>query len=725
MLLSIATLAAAAIAAAPQQISQEPSPLGEAVGRRAKIGRIDSSEAPRLDGRLDDACWAKTPEIGDLIQVEPVAGVVPLQRTVIQITHDRDYLYIAGQCFDDRPDMIRRTQRAFDARLDPDDRVEFLIDTFQNQNQGYFFQIGAGGSLGDGLLGNNSFAKSWDTIWNGRSRVTDTGWQFELRIPFRSIAFPDDDSTWNFNVNRIRRWTNEQYRWSNASQSRPFFRLDQLGEIDGFGEVEEGTGIDARPYVAFRQRRNRLTDDSWTSDPDAGGEVFFRLSPSMRAAVTFFTDFAETENDDRVINLTRFPVFFRERRDFFLEDESRFQFGPRSSSFVPFFSRRVGLGGDGQIPILAGAKIAGQQGPWEVGGLIVGTGEGGGNDFNRELGVVRINRSVAEETRVGVIGTTGRPTERGSNQVAGVDFFHREPEFVGDMDLRLWAFLIGSQTSGVGGDGSAAGVRAVAVGREWEVEAESRWVGEEFNPELGFVRRRDVKDTSLEIDFNPRTQNDDLIRFYSFDLDMQLIVDQGNKVTDMEFQVSPFGFSTHDEDRFRTFIEREFERVPDAFTIFDDIVVPAGDYWETRGGVSFSTSEARPINVELSNVIGDFYNGNAWELRGEFTWRTSPLLILGGEYRQTKADLFGRDFTSSIAQGNVDFNFTPWLSVQNLIQYDNQSRNLGLQSRTRWITRPGSDLFVVVTAGWLRGEDGSLRPDAQELAIKFAHTIRF
>lgn len=689
------------------------------------IGRIETADAPVIDGYFDDPCWETATSIGDLVQVEPVEGLVPGQQTVIKIIHDSHRIYMAMRCFDDDVASLRATQQARDARLDPDDRFEWIFDPFRNQNQGYFFQIGAAGSLGDALMSPGTFTKSWDAIWDARVRVLDDGWQAECAIPFRSIAFPEDVSSWGFNIRRVRRSTNESYRWANATQSTPFFRLAELGTLEGFGEVEHGLGVAIAPYATYTRRRERLSGLDWDGDPDAGGELFLRLAPSLDAAVTFFTDFAETENDDRQINLTRFPLFFSEKRDFFLQDTSRFGFGSQAQDLMPFFSRRIGIGDDGEIPIEIGTKVAGQVGNLGVGVLGIGTGEGGGNDFRRELGVARFQYSVAEQTRVGVIGTYGRPTERGNNAVGGVDLFHRVPEFVGDLDLQIWANALSSQTSGAGGDGSAAELRAEAEGAEWQIEAGARSIGTEFNPELGFVRRRGIYSYDAEIAWRPRTSGGGPIRNWWMQLDASTVLSTGNRVKDIEFSMIPFGFRTHTEDEFRVFVEREFTRIDEAFTVFDDIVVPVGDYWKTRGGAAIRLSEGRPVSANLWTMVGDFFDGNAWETTAELEVRTGRYVIFGAEYRQTKASLFGRSFTSMVGQGEVDVHLTPRLSILNLFQYDNESRNLGVQSRTRWIVEPGSDLFFVVTVGWARGDDDVLRPDTQSGAIKFVYSRRF
>ena len=242
----------------------------------AQVGRIDGAEAPVLDGSMDDACWIDAPAIGDLTMVEPWLGRAPTQRTVVKLLHSRDQLYIGLWCYDRNAAAIRATQRARDARLDPDDRVEILLDPFENRRTAFFFQIGAGGSIGDILISQNGgrFDKPWDAIWEGVSRVTDEGWFAEIAIPFRSIPRQEGARSWGFNLRRYVRTANEEYQWANPTQSVPFYRVSECGTIDGIGEVRTGIGLEVVPYASAGVARDRSRPDpEWRTDPDAGGEI--------------------------------------------------------------------------------------------------------------------------------------------------------------------------------------------------------------------------------------------------------------------------------------------------------------------------------------------------------------------------------------------------------------------------------------------------------------------
>jgi hypothetical protein len=706
-------------------------PVAEPPRRQARVGRVAEAEAPSIDGRLEDPCWAAAPAIGDLVMVEPWEGRAPTQRTVVKLLHDRHNLYIALWCFDDAPQEIRASMRARDARLDPDDRVEILLDPFENRRTAYFFQIGAGGSIGDILISNDGgkFDKPWDAIWSGAAKVTEAGWMAEIAIPFRSIPRLDGARSWGFNLKRYVRTRNEEYQWANATQSVTFYRASQCGTIEGFGPIDGGIGLEAVPYVSLTAGRDRAAaDPDWDVDPDAGGELYYRLSPSMTAALTLFTDFAETEDDGRQINLNRFPLFFPEKRDFFLDGIGYFGFGASSAggtTYLPFFTRRIGLASDGsEVPLLGGVKLTGQSGPFEVGLLDVQTDATATLD-SENLAAARIKYALGDQTTVGVLGTHGDPQSEGENGVFGADFYHRLPRFVGDLDLRATVDIAAS--AGSGESGESLGAQLDSRGREWTFETGLRWISDDFDPALGFVRRRGSRATNAKAQYSPRFGEGGLVRNGNIRLAVARQEEGDGTTQDKGFSLEKLGVDFHSGDSAFFYAQRAFERVDDDFLLFrDSTVVYAGDYWQTRCGVQVLTTEGRAWNASLRAETGDFFDGHSDDLQGEVEWRQSALLHFGGSYATSIVDLGpGRAFTTHIASGRLDLHFTPALSLRNLVQFDNESNGLGWQSRLRWIYSPGCDFYAVLGASWLREDDGTIAPTEQQLELKVSHSMRF
>jgi hypothetical protein len=713
--------------------AQEVGAVGSAPLRRtARIGRIEAAAAPVVDGSLDDTCWATAPEIGALVMVEPWQGQAPTQRTVVKVLHDARHLYFGLWCYELDATRIRATQRARDARLDPDDRVEILLDPFEDRRTAYFFQIGAGGSIGDALVSNNGarFDKPWDTVWWGEARVGPDGWFAELAIPFRSIPRRHGARSWGFNLRRHVRTHNEEYAFTNATQAVSFFRISELGVLEGFGELDGGLGLELVPYATARLRDERLpVDRSADGTGDVGGEIYYRLLPSLTVAATVNTDFGETEDDDRQINFNRFPLFFPEKRDFFLDGIGYFGFGASGaggSSLLPYFSRRIGLGPDARsVPILGGIKLAGQTGDFELGLLDVATDATASSD-RENLAIGRLKYALGEQTYVGVLGTAGDPRSRGDNQVAGADFAHRLPRLVGDLDLRLSVDALCSDDA-QHGTGSSGGLQIESRGREWELALGSRWVSPDFEPALGFVRRRDTRASRADLGWSPRLAAGSALR--TLELRTSLVHAEAYDGTpqDLGLGLDRLGVAAHTGDRVYAFARRSFERVDRDFTLFrGSVAVPADDYWNTRYGLGISSTEARAANLSVVVEGGDFFGGRSTAVRNTAEWRVSALSQLGLVYQTARVDLGpGQAFTTQLATVRADLHFSPMLSLRNLVQFDNESNLFGWQSRLRWIYAPGCDLFGVLGLGWQRDEDGSIAPTGQAVQIKIAHSLRF
>jgi len=704
--------------------------------RTCQIGRVEVENAPRIDGLLDDACWKGAPAIGELVMVEPWVGRKPKEQTIIKLLHDRNNLYMSIWCEQD-PSTVRDSQRVRDARLDPDDRIEILIDPFENRRTAYFFQIGAGGSLGDAIVSANGtrFNKPWDALWRAQARRTDDGWVAEVAIPFRSIPRKRGARSWGFNLKRYMRDRNEEYQWANPSQSVPFFRVSEFGTIDGFEDVDGGIGLEVVPYLAAGITRDRTAaDPDWDFDPDMGGEIYYRVSPSMTLATTILTDFAQTENDGRQINLNRFPLFFPEKRDFFLDGESYYTFGSQfagGTRFLPYFTRRIGLIDGAPVPILWGMKLQGEAGPFEVGLLDVQVDSTETTD-TENLAVARVKYALGEQTTVGLLGTNGNPQSTGANTVFGVDFYHRIPEFIGDMDLQVTIDAVGSTGEALDDDGESFGIDLEARGQEWTAQAGTRWVSDDFNPALGFVSRRGIRQSEFELGYRPRVSPGSAVRRYLFGASVRRAERWEGEPQQVRFRLDELGVQFQNDDRITFSIDRRFERVFDDFTLFQRegqqprAIVREGDYWNTRSTLRFSGSEGRPVSGEARISHGDFFGGTSTTGVIEVDWRTSPLLQMGMEYRTTEVDLKeDGSFTTHIASGTLDFYFSPELSVRNLLQYDNESNAIGWQSRLRWIYEPGREFFFVVGSTWQRTEDESIIPTEQAINLKIAHTLRF
>lgn len=719
----------AAVAAAPS--AQEPE------RRAARSTR--TTRAPVIDGRLDDPAWHGATPIGELIQLEPRAGEPPSESSEIRFLHDGERLYMAIRCFDREPGLIVSTTRERDAFLDVDDRLEIVFDTFHDKRNAFFFQINAAGSKGDALVTNNgaNFNKPWDGIWEAAARVDELGWSAELALPFKTLNFAEGQTTWGFNCQRTIGRKREEARWANGSREHSLFNLYRAGELEGLDDIRQGIGLDVVPFFASHWSNERDPDGDGradgsgdkTLDGEPGFDLFYKLIPSLTFSLTVNTDFAETEVDERQINLTRFPLFFPERRDFFLQDAGVFEFGLNNAggggdrAVIPFFSRRIGLSEDGEeVPILGGAKLTGRAGPWGIGVLDVQTDELDELD-EQNLFAARLSRDVGAQSTVGGILTHGDPTGAGDNTVFGLDATHRASVFSGDRDLITNAFVLHSEDDDGGGPSSAFGLALRAPGDRVSWNLGALEIQRDFEAALGFVPRRDVRRYDGGIEYQPRPGLAGL-RQLEFGLGTEVFTDTDGELETWASQVQPLGLLFESGEELRVELEHVHDELPEDFEISDGVVIPTGAYDFTSAGLTLGTAQKRALSAELSLDAGEFYDGTRRGIGAGLLWQPGPLFNASCGYARDDVELDGGDFETQLARLRANVSFSPELSWNNFLQWDTESDTIGVQSRLRWIPVPLQEVFLVFNET-LESDSSRSAPLFQELSFKVTYAVRF
>ncbi|MFT7484970.1 MAG: hypothetical protein ACI9F9_000816 [Candidatus Paceibacteria bacterium] len=690
------------------------------------VPRIDTSDsAPVIDGVLDEPFWAGATVIQDLAQVEPVAGAAPSERTEILLAYDANNLYVGLRCFDSSPDSIRATQMERDANLDPDDRVELLFDTFNDSRTAFWFQLGAAGSRGDSLISQNgtSFNKRWDTIWYAAAGITDEGWFGEIRIPFASINFNPENPVWGFNVRRFIRRHSEEARWSGIEPRLHFFGPVNAGKLSGFEGLEQGTGLDVVPFFVGTHLNPDDGPEEWLGD--TGLDLFYRISPSTKLSLSFNTDFAETEVDSRRINLSRFPLFFPEKRKFFLEDSGVFNFGSagrRGSDVVPFFSRRIGLDGDGgEVPLLFNAKLTSTNDSYSF-GLLDSQTEETASTPARNLFVGRFSKNILEQSSVGVIYTSGDPSGAQDDFTAGVDLNLQTNEFLGDKSLRFRSYVVGTEDSATSGDNLAYSGVVEYPNDEWSGSLGYTVVEDNFAPALGFVRRAGIRRYEGNLSYSPRLHSN--IRRLKFEIGPRLTtLTSGEKDTEL-VSVVPLGIEWESGEKFETRVSAESVNLLEDFVINDPVTIPAGTHDFMRFGASFETSQRRDVSAEVKVFGGGFYDGEREDYALELDWRLGSAAFLGMDYDHNDIRLPDGNFRVNVARVRANVHFSPRMSWKNFVQWDDLTEDFSLNSRLRWIFEPGRDLFLVLNQGWTSLDD-NLAATSTDLRVKVSYTFRF
>lgn len=435
-------------------------------------------EAIALDGMLDEAVWTRASPATDFVQQEPDNGKPASERTEVRIVYNRDSLYLGVTCFDSEPDAWLGYQRRRDEFLQADDRFQWVIDTYLDARSSYFFETNPSGLMGDALRGVGTNNRQWDGIWNERVRHTEVGWVIEIEIPFRTLNFNPEADTWGINFQRTVRRKNEESLWSGWARNQGLGRMTSAGLVTGLHDVSQGRGLDVKPYgLATWQASPGRGDLTGHADGKVGADVFYSPTPKLRTALTLNTDFAQTEVDQRLVNLTRFPLFFQEKRDFFLDGSTFFDFQSQGATvgnnptLIPFFSRRIGIDSNGNPQTInAGGRVGGQIGAEDVGALYVRTASEGtvpGEDFV----VVRDKHRLFRESYVGGM-YTGRRTRDVTGgfmqHTVGADFTLATSTFRGRQNLSLGGFFLDTNLPGTIGGHTATGLKLDYPNDRWK-----------------------------------------------------------------------------------------------------------------------------------------------------------------------------------------------------------------------------------------------------------------
>ena len=694
-----------------------------------------------IDGSLDEAPWRQAPKIGDLIQRIPEAGAEPTEKTEVTLLYDKDNLYIGVMCYDSEPQRVLASEMARDASLRADDRLEIVLDTFRDHSNAFYFSTNPAGALVDGLVfANGETNNDWDAIWIVRTEQTDDGWSAEFAIPFKTLNFPAGETVWGFNISRTIQRKLEENRWTGARFQTQFFQISEAGEITNLEGLEQGAGLDVRPFVAGRWL-HRGADGDGTAAGKPGLDLFYNITPSLKLSVTANTDFGETEVDARQINLTRFSIFFPEKRSFFLQDAGVFNFAttgidppggiPATGAEVfPFFSRKIGLLGGQEVPINYGAKLTGKVGRTEIGMLDVRTREVS-NVYAKNLFVGRIKQNFLEQSYVGAIFTEGNPASPLSSSTIGVDMRLATSNFLGSgRNMVFNAYGLRSNNQGISENNSSFGFGAQYPNDKIDAQIQWREIQENFDPAIGFVQRSDVRMLRVAGSFNPRPKQSTGIQQMQHDvfytrftrLDNGLVETSNLYVTLVDWHLNS-GDSLHSLFDANVTYERLFE----PFEISPGVVLPAGEYRFTPWRIFFTSAQKRRIQGSIGFNFGNFWSGTAKVIQTGLSYKFPPYFSISLNTNQTFASLPQGSFIARIYSSRVDYAASPFLSVSSLIQFDNRSENLGLQSRVRWTIEPGNDVFFIFGQGWVqdleRGYD--FRRQDSRLAMKFQYTIRF
>jgi hypothetical protein len=562
----------------------------------------------------------------------------------------------------------------------------------------------------------------------------------EVEIPFKSLPFDPNLDTWGFNFGRGIRRRNEEMAWVSLDRT---YNPSIMGEMTGLEGMNQGVGLDIVPSLAtIRTRRFDPSSSDVNYEPSL--DAFYRLTPSLNAALTLNTDFSAVEVDNRQVNLGRFNLFFPERRDFFNNDSELFQFGGISDmargniatsgadreNARPYFSRRIGLAGNGSpVGINVGGRISGRQGRFNIGTLAIQQDEFGPVDAS-DLLVTRISANVLEDSRVGFIYTNGDPASNLDNSVAGVDFQYINNRLANGRRLQGNVFFQQSDTEGLEGDDASWGAGlAYPSSIGWRSRVGYKVVEENFNPAMGFVNRSGVEDLSADVGYTYFFNDGPLqTAFAGVDATRIDLVDGGLQSEVLNFRVLELETRSRDSINFRHI--RSQEVVRNAFPIFrqpgNEVFIQPGEYDFAENEVQLRSAGQREFSGNISFRSGDFFNGKRDNIGAGFDWNQSRYFRLSVNYDWNAIDLPQGDFITRLTSVDTQVAFTPELYWITLVQYENISEEIGINTRLQWIPQAGQEGFIVLNYGLQdRDQDNTFQTASADISVKFRYTFRF
>ncbi len=706
---------------------------------------VPAADRIDLDGFLTEAAWSGAAPTTTFTQQEPTEGAQPTEASEVRVVIDGDALYIGAMFFDD-PDGVLAYQKRRDEGLGTDDRFMWILDTFLDGRTGYFFEINPAGLMGDGLLREGGrINKAWDGVWEARVQRLDNGWSAEIRIPWSTLNFDPTSDTWGINFQRTIRRKQEEVLWAGHRRTEGLFRPIHAGRLTGLRDMSQGLGLEVKPYAVAGWTDQTM--QSARASQDVGVDLAYSITPSLRAAASLNTDFAEVEVDQRRVNLTRFPLRFPEQRDFFLEGSGVYNFAPRNG-VEPYFSRRIGLREGNPVPVRFGTRLGGQAGRYQLGFLQVGTEDHLGIE-GEDFTVARVKRQILAESTIGAIytrragGAEASSVRPADDHTVGVDMDLRTSRFLGDKNLQVDGFFVWNSNPEptIGrtlSDLSARGFRIDFPNDIWEMHLSYREFGSFYDPAIGFVTRNGFRRVEPNITWRPRPDSS-WIRQYRFGTQFRYLasIDTG-RPEERQWRFDLLGIDFENSADFNVRVTSQFEHLDRAFEISDGVVVQPGGYQTLEWEVTGSTPSQKPISLDADIGGGGFWNGDRFGYELGLEYRPAAGVELGLEYERNEVSLPQGAFDTNLVRLNTAWDISPWSSITSNVQYDNVSEIIGLFLKTRWIIAPGNDLYLVYTQNWQNLRRTQLDPHftgdqldprfttlSRGLSTKLNYTFRF
>ena len=671
--------------------------------RTVRAVRIDSPI--KIDGELDEFEWSLAEPARDFLQMEPANGELSSERTEVRILYDDANLYLGVYCFDSGGkealvvNDVNRDFYQFDT-----DSFGFVLDTFDDNRNGFLFNTNPQGAKFDSQVGGNGsiFNREWDTIWHVKSKITEAGWQVEIAIPFKSLRFGNKEvDHWGINFQRRIRRKNEDTFW--ALPPRPFSmaRVSLAGTLEGIQANSIGPNLYFKPYLSAPIVQ--VEGDDVDFQPEAGLDLKYGLTSQLTLDISVNTDFAQVEADNQQINLTRFSLFFPEKREFFLENAPIFQFGRQGGRFrrvagsfepvpadvIPFFSRRIGISESRLVPVLGGARVTGRAGPYTLGIFSMQTDELK-EDPSTNFSVVRVRRDVLGRSDVGGLFINKHGDADRYNRTYGVD-----ANFNFFRGLDLTSYLLKTETPGVRNKDVAGSVFLAWTDSKIQAEAQHTVIGENFNPEVGFVPRVGIEKSVGRFSWTPRPgESLPWIRGFTPLVQLEYLTDDDRTLLTRTLETKLW-VEFQNGSRFSAARKFRFERLIEPFFIQPKQAIPVGDYPFSEYSLTFASDRSRMLSGEVRLTTGDFFGGERDAYRFQVVFRKDYRFEAQVTWTHNDVNLPSGKFSTDLVITRLQYSFSNNLFLKGLIQYSSELDEVSSNIRFNFIHKPLSDFFLI------------------------------
>ena len=685
-----------------------------------RVAPVRVENGPQIDGRLDEEVWLRAAVIDEFIQQEPAEGEPATERTVVRLLYDAEALYLGVEAYDTEPDGVIATEMRRDSlRLLDEDNFQVILDTFHDRRSGYMFvtsplgakleqQVAEEGEGGWRGRNSSNININWDGVWDVVSRRTATGWVAEIAIPMVTLRFPrTEEQVWGVNFMRNIRRKNEQVFWAPISKEYTLTRVSLAGTMTGIGAVNRGLDLRMTPYLLAGGRQDRAPGAVAGGGLDGSGfndyglDVKYGVASGLNLDLTLNTDFAQVEVDEQQVNLTRFPLFFPEKRDFFLENAGMFNVGAPGSGFGRvadlFFTRRIGLSAGGQpTPIIGGARLTGKVNRHNVAAMNITTGSFGNAGDNFFVG--RYSRDILARSKVGgividkqAVGSVFAPG------TGGVSHYNRT--FAADTtlavhrNLTMTGFVAKTQTPGLTSGDMASYARATWLSPAFHVYTEFADLQENFNPEVGFVPRLGIRTSKFHGEWNPRPDRFN-IRMFDPMWNITYTTDQHNRLLTRRIH-NMIGTYFEDGSSVMFYFNDHFEQLDIPFPIRNTgVTVPAGTYRFGEWVFSYQSDPSRRLYTRTRYSPQTFFDGTRTDIQATVGLRATSRVSAETIFNRSDVDLPWGAFVADLASLRLDLTLSPTVTLRSLSQYNSLTGELSNSIRFNWIYSPGSDIYI-------------------------------